>query len=268
MTRRIDADLFFDEDVVGVELPEDDPIPPGWEVLPEREHPLPRLARHPFSYAGVLFGLGFFTVFVDQAPFLLQVVLGAPIFEEMVKFGLALLLALPLVAVFGGFAAPGRWRHRAWLLLTLPVALAVGVGFGILEHVTSYPDEDGASRLWRISFHAVSTGLSMVTFYAVVAWPDPRVRWFAPLPAVVVHYANNASAVVLTVADAVVPVDGAGLLSSLLVGVAAVLLLAFLIAPATIRGAMGRLATNHLPDRTAPRATAGPGRGADPGGPA
>lgn len=257
MTRRIDADLFYDPAVVGVELPEDEPLPAGWEVLPEREHPLPRLARNPFTYAGLLFGMGFFTVFVEQAPFLLQVVLGAPIFEEFLKFGLALLLALIVLALLGAFAGHGlgRWRHRAWLLLTLPVALTVGAGFGILEHAVSYSSEDDGSRWWRIAFHATSTGLSMATFYAVATWRDPRVRWFAPLPAVVLHYANNVSAVLLTFAGALVPVGGGGALSSILVIAAVLLLIVFLVAPKSIRQALGELAQNHLPERTKPRPT-------------
>lgn len=253
MTRRIDADLFYDPDVVGVSLPEDEPLPPGWEPVAEREHPLPRLARRPFAFAGILFGMGFFAVFVDQAPFLLQVVLGAPIFEEFLKFGLALLLGLSLVALLGGFSAPGRWRHRAWLLVTLPAALAVGAGFGILEHTVTYSGEDEASRVWRIGFHATSTGLSMATFYAVASWRDPRVRWFAPLPAVVVHYANNVSAVVLSVVGILAPVGGGGALSSILVILSTLLLTVFLIAPASIREALGQLARNHLPERTAPQ---------------
>ncbi len=248
----IDADLFYDANVVGIEVPDDEPIPPEWKLLPDREHPLPRLARNPFALGGILFGLGFFTVFVDQAPFLVQVVLGAPIFEEFVKFGLALLLGLLFIALMGGLATRERWRHRAWLLVMLPAALAIGAGFGILEHAVSYSEEDTFGEFWRIGFHATSTGLSMVTLYAVASWRDPRVRWFAPLPSIIIHYANNASAVLLSILSIAAPIDDRGVLSALLVLIALGMLVAFLLAPGSIRRGLGNLAKAHLPDRTTP----------------
>ncbi len=254
MERTIDADLFYDMDVIGLEITDEEPAASTWEELPEKEHPLPRLARHPFAYAGILFGLGFFTVFVDQAPFIIQVVLGAPIFEEFVKLGLALILGLVVAAMFGGLSGSERWRHRGWLLVMLPIALAVGAGFGIMEHALSYSEEGEFGRIWRIGFHASSTGLSMATLYAVASWRDPRVRWFATLPAIIIHYANNASAVLLTVLSLAAPINDRGVLSALLVLVAIGLMLAFLIAPTPIRRSLGSLASSHLPDRTKPLA--------------
>ncbi len=62
---------------------------------PERPHFLFRTANDPVRFAAVLLGAGAFAVFVQQAPLLYQLVLGAPLFEEALKFGLALLLVAP-----------------------------------------------------------------------------------------------------------------------------------------------------------------------------
>ncbi len=148
-----------------------------------RVHPLVALADPLWRLGLVLFAAGFVAVFIDQAPFLLQVVLGAPIFEEALKAGLAILITA---------------RARA---LRLPVAWLVGAGFGVLEHYVTYSEESVASLVLRIAFHAYATGLTASCLTVLESGRDVRVRWIAPLPAIVLHYVNNVLAVVLGVAS-------------------------------------------------------------------
>ncbi len=249
------------------------------ENLPERAFWGKRArgdARPPFAawsaasehrFAGVLLLAGFFAVFVDQAAFLYQLVLGAPIFEELFKFGLALLLATgirvrtalgraagefirwPLAAGVGaGLGAmmatdPLLLEQvvRVWpdvtvrmaaaagaalfFLLTLlargvgalgaplgalgvvrvPLAFAVGAGFGILEHTITYSEEPTRILYGRVAFHGGSTALTMVLYSILASLPDVRVRWLALVPSVVLHWLNNASAIFVALISLTVP---------------------------------------------------------------
>lgn len=153
---------------------------------PNGEPEMVRFAASPLRLAGVFAVLGFFAVFVDQASIELQIVIGAPVFEEFVKFGVALLLvgAIP--------------RGRAFALLAVvrvTVAWAVGAGFGWFEHAVSYPDEPREILVGRVLFHSGSTALSMAAFCALEVASDVRLRWFATAPATLLHYANNVGAV-------------------------------------------------------------------------
>ncbi|MHB1260712.1 MAG: hypothetical protein ACYC2H_03250, partial [Thermoplasmatota archaeon] len=147
-----------------------------------------RFAASPLRLAGVFAVLGFFAVFVHQASIELQIVIGAPVFEELVKFGLALLLV----------GAIPRGRGFALLaLLRVAVAWAVGAGFGWLEHLVTYSDEPREILIGRVLFHSGSTALSMAAFCALEVAADVRLRWFATAPATALHYANNVGAVAL-----------------------------------------------------------------------
>lgn len=151
-----------------------------------------RVAASPLRLAGVLAVLGFFAVFVHQASLELQIVIGAPVFEEMVKFGLALLAvgAIPR----GGRAFP------LVALLRVAVAWAVGAGFGWLEHLVSYSEEPREVYIGRVLFHGGATALSMAAYCALEGAADVRLRWFATAPATLLHYANNVGAVALIAA--------------------------------------------------------------------
>ncbi len=224
-------------------------------------------AQREHRFAGLLLLAGFFAVFVDQATFLYQLVLGAPIFEEMFKFGLALLLATrigvatapgrllgelsrwPLAAGVGaGLGAMAAWDplisgelDRVWpdvtvqmgaavgaglfLVLTLlarvgvaagvplgalgiirvPLAFAVGAGFGILEHTISYNEEPVRFLYGRVAFHGGATALTMILYSIVASLPDVRVRWLALVPSVVLHWLNNASAIFVSLISLTVP---------------------------------------------------------------
>lgn len=151
------------------------------EVHEER----PRFADLPStpSKHGALLALaGFAAVFLDQAPFLYQLVLGAPIFEELFKFGLALIATAAL---------PRLWAR-------LPAALLIGAGFGVMEHFVSYSAEPTSVLVGRIAFHGLSTGLTMVV-YEAVRRRSVHDLWWAPVPSIFIHYLNNAGAIVLGV---------------------------------------------------------------------
>ncbi len=196
MDRDVPSELFYDPEVVGLTVADEAaPTAPtggaeveGDDFFPKTGDPargdlkvlLWRLASNPFTLALTMLGIGFFAVFVRQAPILYQIVLGAPIFEEFLKFGLALAIAYPL----------------RLLALRLPVAFAVGAGFGWLEHVVTYSEEPQVVFIGRVLFHAGATALSMVAFHILESVREVRVRWFATLPATVLHYANNAGAVI------------------------------------------------------------------------
>lgn len=136
-----------------------------------------RTARSPARLALVFLTAGFALVFLHQGDELAQLVFGAPIFEEALKFGTALLLT-----------SAARLSHPA---LRIGVAWAVGAGFGWLEHVVSYPEDDFVVFWGRLAFHAASTGLSMVAYVVASLVGDPRSRWVSTLPASLLHYAHN-----------------------------------------------------------------------------
>lgn len=141
-----------------------------WEQLLQREH----------RFAFAVFFIGFMAVFVSQMPLPLQIVLGAPIFEEMFKFGLALLLVLPL----------------PWAIPRMISGFLIGAGFGVMEHYTTYASEADIVFLWRVAFHSISTGASML-FYVLLRHQD-RLQWpVAMAPSIFLHYINNTGAVFL-----------------------------------------------------------------------
>lgn len=192
MTHSIPDDLFYDPEVVGATVlgppgrPKEEAVQdeafysrPGDATRGNLPILLWRIAAKEYRLAGVLFLFGFFTVFVNQAPLVYQIVLGAPIFEEFLKFGLAMLIAIPLRA----------------MALRLPVAFAVGAGFGVLEHYVTYPDESTVQFYGRIAFHGGATALSLIAYHAVAVLPDVRSRFLATLPATLIHFANNFLAV-------------------------------------------------------------------------
>lgn len=167
---RIDATTFYGR-----------PPPP----TPPRGVFLRRVAQSPYQLAGILFALGFWAVFVNQANLLHQIVLGAPIFEEFVKVGLGLLLVTAL-------------RIR-WGFLRVAAGALPGLGFGVLEHSLVYSSEPALQYALRVLFHAGASGLGLATYHVLEVLGDVRVRWGLTLPGTVIHYANNVLAVVLGV---------------------------------------------------------------------
>jgi len=151
-----------------------------------------KAAATPVRFALILFLVGWAGI-IFQRGFLQQVVFGAPVFEELAKFGPPLLL----VSLLG--------IRSVWL--RLPLALLSGAGFGVFEHYATYAAEDAVMFAERVTFHAVSPALSMLTWGALEDLPDVRARWAATIPATLFHWANNFLAVVLGIGSALAGLD-------------------------------------------------------------
>lgn len=168
-------------------------------------------AAHQLRFGAFLLGIGFFAVFVEQAFFLYQLVIGAPVFEEMFKAGLALVLTAWLIPRSDGSRAVA-------LVVRLVAAWGVGAGFAVLEHFVTYPGETDSGFVLRILFHAGSTGLSVATYTALEPLRDVRARWFSTALASLLHYANNAAAPILVALSfAIAEADALGAVWSLAV---------------------------------------------------
>jgi hypothetical protein len=182
-------------------------------VWTKAEEPLvDRVSRTDLRLALSLLVVGFVAVFLRQMPFEAQIVIGAPLFEEMFKLGLAL---LPCAAL----------RVRA-LVVRLPFAFASGGAFGFLEHFLSYSDEPTLVLYGRVAFHALATGLSMLVLHGLSSGPR-RLVLACTLPSTLIHAANNTAAVELALLSFFVPGfgdEGVGL------GVAAMFLTVLLVA--------------------------------------
>jgi len=184
----IPASVFYGEPEPAAWLP-DEGVPTGvradsWWI---------RFAHDQRRLGLVFLAVGFIAVFLRQATFLLQLLFGAPIFEEAFKFGLAAYLA--------------SFARRSGTLLVL-ACLAAGAGFGVMEHYLTYAEEGRMMFLRRIAFHATATSLSAVTYLTLRGDPRVIVRWGATIPAVFVHYLNNAGALFLGIATALAASDG------------------------------------------------------------
>ncbi|MGB1697696.1 MAG: hypothetical protein ACPHK8_04805 [Thermoplasmatota archaeon] len=179
---RLDNDLFFDGRIVHVTREEHAGEQFFLEPAEDQWRWWEKILQREWRLAMFFFGFGFLTVFVNQMPIHLQIVLGAPIFEEMFKFGFALLLV---------FWVP-------WGAIRIPLALAIGAGFGVLEHYVTYAAESDFGYFWRVAFHSLSTGTSMI-FYQLMRNED-RLTWpVAMAPSILIHYINNTGAVLFLI---------------------------------------------------------------------
>jgi hypothetical protein len=148
-----------------------------------------RVARSMARFAAAYLIAGFVAVFLSQAQPLIQLIAGAPVFEEAFKFGLALLLTY--------------WASSIWL--RLPVALLIGMAFGFMEHFSSptYIAEPALAFGFRLAFHGLSCGLSMLCLHVLRSSSRPDLRWASTVTSSLIHYFNNF--VVLVVVLAVGP---------------------------------------------------------------
>ncbi len=143
-------------------------------------YPRPRglraVARSPpaFGLACLFFGL-WAVLFVGIA--IQRIVVIAPIFEELLKFGTAILVG----SVLFGRSLAGR----------VGVALTVGALFGFVEHVTSYPLEADAIYAFRTLFHSATTVLSVTAYTLFEANDEYSLQWLAPVYAVLIHFFYN-----------------------------------------------------------------------------
>lgn len=114
-----------------------------------------------------------------------RVVIFAPIFEEVAKFGVALLVGSALF----GRSLPAR----------IGVALVVGSLFGVVEHVTTYPTETDSLYLFRTLFHMMTTVLSVTVYTKFEARAGRSLQWVAPGYSILVHFFYNTFAVLSAV---------------------------------------------------------------------
>ena len=189
---RYSNDVFF----AGVRRGGHETVVPEHAFYAGRARPPPepgfaeRAASTPLRFALLLF-LGGWVGILFQRSFFQQIVFGAPVFEEIAKFGPALLVATLL-----GVRSP-------WV--RLPLAWLFGGAFGVMEHHVTYFDEPLWLYVERVVFHATSTGLSMLVYAALEGLVDFRARWGATLPATLLHWAFNFGGVVLGVSGVFLP---------------------------------------------------------------
>ena len=171
----------------------------------------------PVRFAAVLLGLGFFSVFFWQLGFLqfgtqqiitsiwypvllYMLILGAPVFEEFLKAGLALFVV--------SFVVPRSPAGRVAVgVLRWGAGLAAGAGFGIMEHYLTYSSESTFMFAERVAFHAGAAALTLVAYTVLEPLPDVRVRWLSLLPSVFLHWLNNFSAIPVALLSALAGVD-------------------------------------------------------------
>src|SRR5581483_8383747 len=140
-------------------------------------------------YGGLLFLMGWAGI-LFQRGVLRQLIVGAPLFEELAKLGPALVVV-------------GLLRLRP-IALRLPFAWASCAAFGFLEHALTYAEEPPLYLGLRVAFHLATCGLSMTAFTLLESFADARVRWGATLPSSLVHAANNFGALLFAILDGAV----------------------------------------------------------------
>lgn len=113
-----------------------------------------------------------------------RVIVIAPLFEELLKFGVALLIASTL---FGRSLAA-----------RIGIAIVIGASFGLVEHATTYPTESDLVYLHRTLFHTTTTVLSVSIYSLFEATGEDRLRWIAPAYSILLHFFYNTFAVLST----------------------------------------------------------------------
>lgn len=172
------------------------------------------LPRRLFVYGVVLFVAGWAGI-LFQRGFLRQLIVGAPLFEELAKLGPALVVV-------------GILRLRP-VALRLPFAWASGAAFGLVEHALTYAEEPPLFLGLRVAFHLATCGLSMAAFTLLEAFADARVRWGATIPSSLLHAANNFGALLFAILGEAIPTDLAATAWALMMTVSALAITAILL---------------------------------------
>ena len=163
-------------------------VPRQWETLPQSP---------PFFGAAMAF-LGLWGVLFVGLTTVHRIVIVAPIFEEFLKFGLALLGA--------------SLCFRRSLRARYAMAVLVGVSFGAIEHAMTYPHEPDAALLFRVCFHSVTTGLTISLYTAFERAKRAKLVWFSPLLSILLHSVYNTFVVITSL---LVVVDREGIVLGL-----------------------------------------------------
>lgn len=135
-----------------------------------------------FGFTCTFFGL-WAVLFVGIS--IQRVIIFAPLFEELLKFGVALLVGSTLF----GRSLPAR----------IGVALVVGSLFGLVEHATTYPMEADAVYLFRTVFHSMTTILSVSVYTLFESRKADGLLWIAPAYSIMLHFFYNTFVVLSTV---------------------------------------------------------------------
>ena len=221
----------------------------GTERPPREPSFFERVPARVVPFGALLFFLGWLGI-LFQRGLLRQLVVGAPIFEELAKLGLALVVV-------------GALAIRA-MPLRVPFGWASGAGCGVLEHFLTSGDEEPLYFALRVAFHAATAGLSIAVFTLVEPMPDPRVRWASTLASSALHAANNLGALVLALLSLVIDTSLAASVYSLMITSAALALTLLALgdaerARAFTRRQMGRIFSTLNPREAALAAPAAPG---------
>lgn len=137
------------------------------------------------GYLGVVYvALGIWAVLFTLIDFH-RILIFAPLFEELLKFGVAILVGCSLY----GRSTVGR----------VGAGLLIGLMFGVIEHATTYPMEPDTTYLFRALFHMLTAGLSVSAYTVFESMEEPGLQWIAPAYPVIIHFFNNSFAVIVSV---------------------------------------------------------------------
>lgn len=159
-------------------------------VLQQKSRPYPRptklraLATSPayFGFVSTFFGL-WAVLFVGVG--FQRVIVIAPVFEELLKFGVALIVSSVLFD-----------RSMA---ARVGVALVVGSLFGVIEHTTTYPGESDLVYVYRTLFHAVTPAVSIGVYTMFKENDMGGMLWVAPVFPMLFHFFYNTFAVLSSI---------------------------------------------------------------------
>lgn len=143
-------------------------------------YPVPNKIRttaiSPVYFGSICSFFGLWAVLFAGLPVQRAIII-APIFEELIKFGVALLVGSTLF----GRSMTAR----------IGTSLVVGSLFGIIEHSTTYPTESYTYYLSRTFFHSATTTLSVISYTIFESQSRLRLQWIAPFYSMSVHFINN-----------------------------------------------------------------------------
>lgn len=152
---------------------------------------LHELAESPIYFALTCTVIGLWSVLFVGLNVVQRIVIIAPIFEELLKFGVALTVG---AAIFGKS-----------IYSRIAIALVIGCIFGLVEHSITYAGEPDTLYLYRVLFHSVLTMISVTVYTRFEERDLNNLLWIAPIYPIVLHYLNNAFAVLSGVVLATTP---------------------------------------------------------------
>lgn len=135
------------------------------------------LAESPVYFGFACAFLGFWGVLFVGINITQRIIVIAPFFEELLKFGVALFIGS---AIFGRSMAS-----------RVAVAILVGSAFGLAEHALSYPEEQDLIYLFRVLFHTLTAMLTVGVYTMFEERGLLKMLWISPVYAVFIHFVYN-----------------------------------------------------------------------------